>query len=351
MDPMLATGGSAADAISMIKKHGVKKIMFMSMFLRIFALLIIMLLTPVYSIGEEVSALGFVEIDPRSQTVITDKVRLTFVRTDSGWTSSCFFEKFHSLIEDHSANEVLSASSACTHQIMKSSWQIIDADGNYINAGTLKPSKAAYCGEVGFVSIAKPLKYKLKFDSTRQSRYTWDGTTYPPLLAVPKGTRVDKIQPVAMNGSVEQKIKDKLVKQYFRKGRTVRKCDSNENLVSERAAKSSDVVIKPLAGFKDNVSFYEVLVPDTSGCGIMDDEMELMAVKGSEVVNLSGTSELADDDRPMTTSLSLFNRYVISTKKLQDTVYVFFAGGYNLDGYVLLDSELNVRGISTWNYH
>ena len=303
-------------------------------FTKIFALLFAMFLLPVNTIGEEITALGFVEVDA-DQALVKDKIRLTFIRTDSGWTSSCFFEKFNS----------------CSHQIMKNSWQIIDADGKYIDAGTLKPSKTTSGREVGFVSTVKPLKTKLKFDSTRQSRYTWDGTTYPPLLAVPKGTRVEKIQPVAMNGSVEQKIKDKLVKQYFRKGRTVRKCDSNENLVSERAAKSSDVVIKPLAGYKDNVSFYEVLVPDTSGCGIMDDEMELMAVKGSEVVNLSGTSELADGDRPMTTSLSLFNRYVISTKKMQDTIYVFFAGGYNLDGYVLLDSELNVRGISTWNYH
>ena len=315
-----------------------------------FFICLFVLLLPFYAAAKELTAIGFVEVDSY-QKLIKDEIRLAFVRTDSGWTRSCLFEKFHSLVEGHRTSEVLSASSACTHQIMKSSWQIIDADGNYINAGTLKPSKAAYGGEVGFVSIAKPLKYKLKFDSTRQSRYTWDGTTYPPLLAVPKGTHVEKIQPVAMNGSVEQKIKDKLVKQYFRKGRTVRKCDSNENLVSERAAKSSDVVIKPLAGYKDNVSFYEVLVPDTSGCGIMDDEMELMAVKGSEVVNLSGTTELADDDRPMTTSLSLFNRYVISTKKMQDTIYVFFAGGYNLDGYVLLDSELNVHGISTWNYH
>ena len=93
------------------------------------------------------------------------------------------------------------------------------------------------------------------------------------------------------------------------------------------------------------------LIPDTSGCGILDDGMELMAVKNGKVVNLSGTSGLAEDDRPTTTSLTLFNRYVISTKKLQDTVYVFFAGGYNLDGYILLDSELNVRAVSTWNYH
>ena len=171
-----------------------------------------------------------------------------------------------------------------------------------------------------------------------------------PLLAVPLGTNVEKIEPVAMNGSVEQKIKDKLVHQYFRKKRTVCKCDSNETLISERDAKSSDVVVKPLEGYKDNVSFYEVLIPDTSGCGILDDGMELMAVKDGNAVNLSGMSGFADD-RPTTTSMSLFNRYVISTKKMQDTVYVFFAGGYNLDGYVLLDSELNVRGISTWNYH
>lgn len=76
-----------------------------------------------------------------------------------------------------------------------------------------------------------------------------------------------------------------------------------------------------------------------------------MAVKKGKIINLSETSELADDDRPTTTSLNLFNRYAISTKDSQDTVFVFFAGGYNLDGYVLLDSELNVRGISTWNYH
>ena len=172
-----------------------------------------------------------------------------------------------------------------------------------------------------------------------------------PLLAVPFGTNVEKIEPVAKNGSVEQNIKDKLVHQYFRKKRTVCKCDSNETLISERDAKSSDVVIKPLAGYKDNLYFYEVLIPDSSGCGILDDGMELMAVKKGKIINLSETSELADDDRPTTTSLNLFNRYVISTKKMQDTVYVFFAGGYNLDGYILLDSELNVRGISTWNYH
>ena len=302
-------------------------------FTKIFALLFAMFLLPVNTIGEEITALGFVEVDA-DQALVKDKIRLTFIRTDSGWTSSCFFEKFTS----------------CSHQIMKNSWQIIDADGKYIDAGTLKPSKATSGREVGFVSTVKPLKTKLKFDSTHQSRYTWDGPTYPPLFAVPKGTHVEIIQPVTTDNTIEQKIKDKLVKQYFRKKRTVCKCDSNETLISKRKAKASDVVIKPLVGYKDNISFYEVFIPDTSDCGIIDDEMELMAVKNGKVVNLTESSGMADD-RPTTTAMTLFNRYVISTKDLQDTVYVFFAGGYNLDGYVLLDSELNVRATSTWNYH
>ena len=291
-----------------------------------FLICLFVLLLPFCSIAKDFTAIGFVEAMDNQQS-IRDKIRLTFARTDSGWSSSC------------------------SPQIMSRPWQIIDVDGERIDVGSLKLSKARYGGETGLVSIEKPLKTTLKFDSTRQSRYTWDGATYPPLLAVPKGTRVEKIQPVAMNGSVEQKIKDKLVTQYFRKGRTVRKCDSNENLISERDAKSSDVVIKPLAGYKDNVSFYEVLIPDTSGCGIMDDEMELMAVKGTDVVNLSESLCFLQDDRPTSTSLTLFNRYAVSTEKTKDSIFVFFVGGYNEDGYALFNSELKLKAISTWNYH
>jgi hypothetical protein len=303
------------------------------------------LLLPFYVAAKELTALGFVE-DPKAYEHDGYYIRLAFIRTDKGWSPSCEF------LEGEDAGGIFKNVKSCTHKIMKQSWQVINADGKRLDAGTLKFMHRTW-REIGLAKSPRSIENEIQFDSLNLSLETWkeNGKRMLPLLAIPLGTNVEKIEPVAKNGSVEQKIKDKLVKQYFRKGRTVRKCDSNENLVSERAAKSSDVVIKPLAGFKDNVSFYEVLVPDTSGCGIMDDEMELMAVKGSEVVNLSGKSELADDDRPMTTSLSLFNRYVISTKKMQDTIYVFFAGGYNLDGYVLLDSELNVRGISTWNYH
>ena len=310
-----------------------------------FFICLFVLLLPFVAAAKDLTAIGFVE-DPKAYEHDGYYIRLAFIRTDKGWSPSCEF------LEGENAGGIFKNVKSCTHKIMKRSWQVINADGKRIDAGTLKFMHRTW-REIGLAKSSRSLENKIQFDSLNRSLETWkeNGKGMLPLLAVPHGSNVEKIEPVAMNDSVEQKIKDKLVKQYFRKKRTVCKCDSNETLISERDAKSSDVVIKPLVGYKDNVSFYEVLIPDTSGCGIMDDEMELMAVKGSEVVNLSGTSELADDDRPTTTSMTLFNRYVFSTKESQDTVYVFFAGGYNLDGYILLDSELNVRAVSTWNYH
>lgn len=310
----------------------------------VFACLFILLL-PFYAVAKELTAIGFVE-DPKTYEHDGYYIRLAFIRTDKGWSPSCDFS------EGEDAGGIFKNIKSCSHKIMKQSWQVINADGKRVDAGTLKFMRRTW-REIGLAKSSRSLENIIQFDSLNLSLETWkeNGKRMLPLLAVPLGTNVEKIEPIAMNSSAEQKIKDKLVKQYFRKKRTICKCDYNENLISERAAKSSDVIIKPLVGYKDNISFYEVFIPDTSGCGILDDGMELMAVKNGKVVNLSGTSGLAEDDRPTTTSMTLFNRYVISTKELQDTVYVFFAGGYNLDGYVLLDSELNVRGISTWNYH
>ena len=309
---------------------------------QLFFICLFVLLLPFSVAAKEFTAIGFVE-DKKAFDLDENYIRLAFVRTDKGWFPSCDF------LEGENAGGILKKIKSCSHKIMKQSWQVINADGKRVDAGTLKFKRRKW-SEIGLTKSSRSLENKIQFDSLNRSRKTWMRDGMHPLLAVPLGTNVEKIEPVAMNGSVEQNIKDKLVHQYFRKKRTVCKCDSNETLISERDAKSSDVVVKPLVGYKDNVSFYEVLIPDTSGCGIMDDEMELMAVKGDKVVNLSGMSGFADD-HPTTTSLSLFNRYVVSTKELKDSVYVFFAGGYNLEGYVLLDSELNVRGISTWNYH
>lgn len=302
------------------------------------------LLFPLCAVAQEITALGFVE-DKKAYEHDGDYIRLAFVRTDKGWSPSCDFT------EGEDAGGIFKNIKSCSHKIMKQSWQVINASGNRADAGTLEFMRRKW-SEIGLAKSSRSLENKIQFDSLNRSLETWkeNGKAMLPLLAVPHGTNVEKIEPVAMNGSVEQKIKDKLVKQYFRKKRTVCKCDSNETLISKRKAKANDVVIKPLVGYKDDVSFYEVLISDTSGCGIMDDEMELMALKNGKVVNLTESSGMADD-RPTTTAITLFNRYVISTKDLQDTVYVFFAGGYNLDGYILLDSNLKVKAISTWNYH
>lgn len=314
-------------------------------FTKILALLLTMFLLPINAVSKEMTAIGFVEVDSY-QKLIKDEIRLAFVRKDSGWTRSCFFEKFHSLVEGHRTSEVLSASSDCFHQIMKNPWQIINADGKYINVGTLKPSKATYGGEFGFVSIAKPLKTKLKFDSTLHSRYTWDGPTYPPLLAVPKGTRVEKILPKLTADSVSKEIKDKIIQLYLKKKRMM---DLDSGM---RAATPKDVVVKPVYTFQDGMTFCEVsttLLIDSAYCDMTSTANELFVVKNGLVKNVS--EETGVRGFMCIPSLALFHRYEVSTKNTKDSVFVLFAQGYNNDGYVLLDSELNVRAISTWIYH
>ena len=310
-----------------------------------FFICLFVLLLPFYAAAKELIAIGFVEVDSY-QKLIKDEIRLAFVRTDSGWTRSCLFEKFHSLVEGHRTSEVLSASSDCSHQIMKNSWQIIDADGKYINAGTLKTSNATNGGEFGFVSIAKPLKTKLKFDSTLQSRYTWDGPTYPPLLAVPKGTRVEIFLPKLTVDSVSKEIMDKIIQLYLKKKRMM---DLDSGM---RAATPKDVVVKPVYTFQDGVTFCEVsttLFFDSAYCDLTSTYNELFVVKNGLVKNLSEEANVPS--YMCHSSLALFNRYEVSTKNTKDSVFVLFAQGYNNDGYVLLDSELNVRAISTWIYH
>jgi hypothetical protein len=243
-------------------------------------------------------------------------------------------------------SDVLSESSSCSHQIMKNPWQIINADGRYINVGTLKPSKATYGGEFGFVSIAKPLKTKLKFDSTLQSRYTWDGPTYPPLLAVPKGTRVEIILPKLTVDSVSKEIMDKIIQLYLKKKRMM---DLDSGM---RAATPKDVVVKPVYTFQDGMTFCEVsttLLIDSAYCDMTSTANELFVVKNGLVKNVS--EETGVRGYMCIPSLALFHRYEVSTKNTKDSVFVLFAQGYNNDGYVLLDSELNVRAISTWIYH
>ena len=184
----------------------------------VFACLFILLL-PFYAVAKELTALGFVE-DPKAYEHDGYYIRLAFVRTDKGWSPSCDFS------EGDDAGGIFKNIKSCSHKIMKQSWQVINADGKRVDAGTLKFMRRKW-SEIGLAKSSISLENKIQFDSLNRTLETWkeNGKRMLPLLAIPLGTNAEKIEPVAMNGSVEQKIKDKLVKQYFRKKRTICKCD------------------------------------------------------------------------------------------------------------------------------
>ena len=307
----------------------------------IFALLCV-LLFPFCAVAQEITALGFVE-DKKAFDLDADYIRLAFVRTNAGWGPSYFFT-------EDTSNVTLAESKKVTSRIMKKPWQVIAADGKRVDAGTLN-IKSHYHWESGLMKTSRSLDGKLKFDSPDSSRYTWKGIGRFPLFAVPTGTQVETILPVVAKEPIKKDIKDKLIKEYLRKERKVYKCNpETEELVSERPALQKEIVVRPQKVYQDDWSCYEVFLPDSSNCGMLDDGLELIAVKDGRIINLSEASGVLNDE-PSTTGLTLFNRYVVSTKKIKDTVYVFFVGGYNKDGYALLDSELNMKAMSTWNYH
>ena len=300
------------------------------------------LLFSLCAVAQEITALGFVE-DKKTLELDRYYIRFAFVRTDAGWEPSYFFaEEGFGLSQDESKK--------VTSRIMQKPWQVIDANGKRVEAGTLDVKSRIYA-ETGLMTTSRSLDGMLKFDSPDSSRYTWKGRGHLPYLAVPTGTQIETISPKATAKSVKPEIKKKLIKEYSRKTRNVYKCNpKTEELISERPALQNEIVVKPQKTYEDNLSFYEVFIPDSSNCGMLDDGRELIAVKDNRIINLSEISGVLKD-QPSTTGLTLFNRYVVSTKKMKDTVFVFFVGGYNVDGYALLDSDLKVKAMSTWNYH
>lgn len=310
-----------------------------------FFICLIVLLLPFCATAKDITAIGFVEAVDNQQST-RDKIRLAFVQTDSGWSSSCFFEKFHSLADKLNFGKLVSESSACSHQIMNKTWQIIDAAGMRLDVGKLKYSKAAYGDEIGFVSITKPLKTTLKFDSSGVLRQTWNGAYAPPLLAVPSETRIEKVQPKLNVDSVPAEIKSEIIRQYLTKKRKIENDGGGF-----RYATPEDIVIKPVYSFQDGITFCEVsmTISDTSYCDMTSTDKELFVVKKGQVKNISEKSGVRS--YMCLSSLALFNRYVVITKDIKDSIFVLFASGYDEDGYVLLDSELNIRGVSTWYYH
>ena len=300
------------------------------------------LLFPFCAVAQEITALGFVE-DKKTFDLDGDYIRLAFVRTNAGWGPSCMF------VEGNSTR-IFTELRPCSHEIMNRSWQVVNADGIRKEVGSLKFRHRDW-SQIGLTKSSRSFDSALKYDLTDSVQYAWDRKGSLPLLAVPSGTQVETILPVVAKEPIKKDIKDKLIKGYLRKERKVYKCNpETEELVSERPALQKEIVVRPQKVYQDDWSFYEVFLPDSSNCGMLDDGLELIAVKDGRIINLSEASGVLNDE-PSTTGLTLFNRYVVSTKKTKDTVYVFFVGGYNKDGYALLDSELNIKAMSTWNYH
>ena len=300
------------------------------------------LLFPFCAVAQEITALGFVE-DKKTFDLDGDYIRLAFVRTNAGWGPSCMF------VEGNSTR-IFTELRPCSHEIMNRSWQVVNADGIRKEVGSLKFRHRDW-SQIGLTKSSRSFDSALKYDLTDSVQYAWDRKGSLPLLAVPTGTQVETILPVVAKEPIKKDIKDKLIKEYLKKERKVYKCNpETEKLVSERPALQKEIVVRPQKVYQDDWSFYEVFLPDSSNCGMLDDGLELIAVKDGRIINLSEASGVLNDE-PSTTGLTLFNRYVVSTKKTKDTVYVFFVGGYNKDGYALLDSELNMKAMSTWNSH
>lgn len=313
----------------------------MKKFIAAFCWLLLVLLFPLCAIAQEITALGFVE-DKKTFDLDADYIRLAFVRTNAGWGPSYFFA-------EDTSNVMLAESKKVTSRIMKKPWQIVDADGKYFKIGSLKNGIATLNMRLGLAVYKHPSNATMKIDSLGTKRGTWVNFLLPPLVAVPSGTQIDVIPSIATNDSIKAEVKDKLVKEYLKNKKTVSICDEKTGLqIRERDALPTDVIVKAQKSYQDGVSFYEVDLSSDSACDVREDKNEFMAIKNNRVYSLQEPFTRRDW---FGYGLTLFNRYVVSTKKTKDTVYVLYVSGYNQDGYALLDSDLNIKAISTWSYH
>lgn len=313
----------------------------MKKFIAAFCWLLLVLLFPLCAIAQEITALGFVE-DKKTFDLDADYIRLAFVRTNAGWGPSYFFA-------EDTSNVMLAESKKVTSRIMKKPWQIVDADGKYFKIGSLKNGIATLNMRLGLAAYKHPSNASMKIDSLGTKRGTWVNFLLPPLVAVPSGTQIDVIPPIATNDSIKAEVKDKLVKEYLKNKKTVSICDEKTGLqIQERDALPTNVIVKAQKSYQDGVSFYEVDLSSDSACDVREDKNEFMAIKNNRVYSLQEPFTRRDW---FGYGLTLFNRYVVSTKKTKDTVYVLYVSGYNQDGYALLDSDLNIKAISTWSYH
>lgn len=302
--------------------------------MRLRSLLSSLLMLPNIVFGEDIAALGFVD----------DRLRLGFVKTLAGWQPACE-------MSPGNAAKPASASETCTAQILTQRWRIVDAGGRIVEVSLSDQGESARIADRGLVNFELPPGAELEFDLTAPPRYTWTGPKPPPLLAVSAATEIKKL-PRSAKEPPRAVIRQRLVESYLSKPREIIACDpAPEYTVHRRTADASDIVVQTVAVFDDGATFFDVSLnqPEDPDCDILDSEFELMAARGERMVNLS--LPFRDDGGAFTTSLSLFEGARISTSKGSEDLYILFIGGYNVDGYALVDSELKMTASSSWGYH
>ena len=293
-------------------------------------LVLLILFIATSSAAEETTALALVD----------EGLRLTFERKTDGWQTSCFFEHMQ-------AAKPASDGANCARELMAKPWQLIDAQQQVVDIESLELVEQLGGSSIGVANYKLPPGVELAYDRS-QPRYSWMGEIPAPLIAVPRGTRVQKMPSQAAPQPASGIIK-RLQQLYLAPGREIVKCTDTAPLA--RAATADEVSIEPLRRYAGGITFYDVslIIPPDTDCGIIDSEYELMASLNGKVFEL--TQPFRSLASVTTMSMSLFDGFRISGAHGTDELFILYVGGYNRDGYALLDSNLNLIAVSMWGYH
>src|SRR5207237_223879 len=159
-------------------------------------------------------------------------------KTSDRWGPSCFFagQDIATPADD----------SECAQSIMAKPWSVVDAKQRYIEVGPLKTREHLSLSEAGLVNFDMPRGMNLEFDHSAEPRFTWEGKSPRPLIAVPAGTKMMRVpgKPIRL---LNQQTKTELIKHYTREARVMYTCrDKPEHKVHQRPAKRTDIVVTPL---------------------------------------------------------------------------------------------------------
>lgn len=285
--------------------------------------------------ADDLSAIGFFN---------GEKVRIAFVRTTERWQSACFYEDMDIAKQANAEH--------CAKNLFDKPWDIIDYQQRHIKAGPLEWVAEHYFVSGMWFSFQTLPKIKVSIPENAPKMYMWGGEVYHPLLVVPSGTEIKKI-PSTIPKKVGQQLKNKLTTLYLQKKRKIYGCkEETEERIFEKAARTTDIAVTPIGAFWEGYSFYELalnLPKEAQYCGLSDSESELWAVKGSTVIDL--TKPFRKIDLPLTVSLTFYGEFSVSIGEKKEILFMMLVSGYNINGFVLFDGQLNLLGSSLWGYH